>query len=78
MLLEPACVIDTKVTQQLLVSHCLMGVQTAQCNEDPLRAAWPGINLRRCLAGLGCCCLHRNAVLHGKVTGLFSHHNALL
>ena len=67
MLLEPACVIDAEVTQQLLVSHCLVGVQTAQCNEDPLCTAWPGICLRRRNAGRCCSCLHSNALLVSTV-----------
>ena len=74
MLLEPACVIDAEVTQQLLVSHCLMGVQTAQRDEDPLCAAWPGICLGQRLAGRSCRCLHGILVPCSIVTGPFSTH----
>ena len=63
MLFEPACVVDAKVAQQLLVSHCLMRVQTAQCDKDPLCTAWPGICLGRRLAGWCRSCLHSNALL---------------
>ena len=74
MLLEPACVIDAEVTQQLLVSHCLMGVQTAQCDEDPLCVAWPGIYLGQRFAGRSCCCLHSILVPCSIVTGPFLTH----
>ena len=74
MLLEPACMIDAEVTQQLLVSQCLMGVQTAQRDEDPLCAAWPGICLGQRLTGRSCCCccLHSILVPCSTVTGPFS------
>ncbi len=72
MLLEPACVIDAEVAQQLLVSHCLMGVQTAQRDGDPLCAAWPGICLGQRFAGRSCCCLHSILVPRSIVTGPFS------
>ena len=74
MLLEPAGVIDAEVTQQLLVLDSLIGVQTAQCNEDPLRTARPDICLEWRLDDRSCCSLHSNAPLRDTVTGPISCH----